>query len=681
MAAVAAEPSSRGIVYAPAPGWVVAAPVPTTSATPPGMPLRVIYADTQVRLGADADETHTAYRVKLLAPEALPLGNVTLEWSPATDRVTVHALRILREGQVIDVLAGQKFDVIQRENNLERSMLDGALTATLQAPGLRVGDELEFAVTVRRRDANLGGLSQGFTQLPPSGVLGSYRLRFLSPKDRGVRWRATADLVAPSVAVRGTEEERVYELRDPQSVIPAEGAPARFALHRTLQYSTMADWAAVSRQLWPMFDAASRLKAGSPLHAEIDRIARASAEPTARVEAALRLVQEQIRYVYVGLDGANYRPASADDSWARRFGDCKAKTVLLVAVLRGLGIPAEAVLVNSAGGDGLDQRLAMPGVFDHVVVRATVDGRSYWLDGTRLGDRRLATLPAPGFRWGLPLRAAAAELEAVEPVAPTVPLAVMELEVDASAGYATPAKVAVRHIIRGDEAQAIRARLVSLTAADADRAQRAYWREQENWVEPSRTTWRYDEDGGVVVLSLSGEGKPSWEGDDKEGRSLDILGAGFTPPAPLKRPKEQDQTIPWATDFPRFRCWATTIRLPANGPKRRWSVAAKPVDRQLGGVDYWRQAWLDGNVVRTVMSRRTYRPEISAIEAGQLNEALAGFDNNISRVFEVAAGDDVTKPTAAAAFLARPIDWSSSEAPCLAPERRRTGSHTVRAGS
>ena len=31
--------------------------------------------------------------------------------------------------------------------------------------------------------------------------------------------------------------------------------------------------------------------------------------------------------VYVGLDGGNYRPAAADDTWHRRFGDCKAKTV------------------------------------------------------------------------------------------------------------------------------------------------------------------------------------------------------------------------------------------------------------------------------------------------------------------------------------------------------------------
>jgi hypothetical protein len=41
------------------------------------------------------------------------------------------------------------------------------------------------------------------------------------------------------------------------------------------------------------------------------------------------------------------------------------------------------VLVNNGGADdGLDERLPSPCMFDHMLVRARIDGKSYWLDGT-----------------------------------------------------------------------------------------------------------------------------------------------------------------------------------------------------------------------------------------------------------------------------------------------------------
>src|SRR3546814_5700852 len=95
-----------------------------------------------------------------------------------------------------------------------------------------------------------------------------------------------------------------------------------------------------------------------------------------RASAALKLVQRDVRYIYVGLGNGNLTPATAEETWQRRYGDCKGKTALLLALLARLGIEAEAVLANNSGGDdGLDERLPNPGMFDHVLVRARIDGK------------------------------------------------------------------------------------------------------------------------------------------------------------------------------------------------------------------------------------------------------------------------------------------------------------------
>lgn len=633
----AAERSpARAVRYAPAPVWVTAPPASSDAPTPPGAPLRILFADQQVRVSEHGQDEFQATRLALLTPEALAAGNLAVTWSPANENMIVHRLSIIRDGRVIDVLATQKFTVIQRENNLEQSALDGDLTATLQVAGLQVGDELEFAATKVRHETSLGERPQGFMQFPAAGVRGAYRMRLLEPKDSGIAYRASADLPQSATRDLGTEMERQLLLADPASVTVPDGTPPRYSIVRLVQFSGYADWAAVSRTFDAPFVRAAALAANSAVKQEAARIAAETTDPARRAEAALRLVQDRIRYVYVGLDGGNYRPADAEETWRRRFGDCKAKTVLLIALLRELGIAAEPVLVASKGGDGTDQRLPTPAVFDHVVVRATIDKAPVWLDGTRLGDRTLADLQPPPSRWALPLRSAGASLEQIAPPHPKYPNRIDVVEIDASAGFDKPGKYRIQQTLRGDEIFTIRAQLAGLAPADADKALVAYWRQQYADVEPSRTTWRYDDANRLLVLGEEGEGKVDWDGDATDGHTHYLFGAGFPPPTEMKRPKDQPQDAPYANDYPAFACYATTIKVPAAGKGFRWSFSSKPMDRELGGIAYWRISSFDGTSARMVKSRRVDTPEISAKDAAAVQLAVPKFDNNKSYVWEVA---------------------------------------------
>ena len=60
-----------------------------------------------------------------------------------------------------------------------------------------------------------------------------------------------------------------------------------------------------------------------------------------RAQAALGLVQDRIRYVALAMGTGGLVPADAATTWSRRFGDCKGKTVLLLAMLRALGVTTE----------------------------------------------------------------------------------------------------------------------------------------------------------------------------------------------------------------------------------------------------------------------------------------------------------------------------------------------------
>jgi hypothetical protein len=133
------------VQYGAVPGWTIPVPIGGDSPEPENAPVRFGYFDYQIHLGPNGDEIFSAYRLKILRPEALNAGNITVSWLPDAGDATVHYLRIIRDNQVIDVLKESRFQVLQREGFLEQAALNGQLTAALQVPGLRVNDELEFA--------------------------------------------------------------------------------------------------------------------------------------------------------------------------------------------------------------------------------------------------------------------------------------------------------------------------------------------------------------------------------------------------------------------------------------------------------------------------------------------------------------------------------------------------------
>src|SRR3546814_8918916 len=87
-----------------------------------------------------------------------------------------------------------------------------------------------------------------------------------------------------------------------------EDAPLRFRRPPGLEFSTFASWADLSRTIAPLYATAGTIKDGGTLAAEIDRIAARTSDPRARADAALRVVQNEVRYPYRGMENGNYVP-------------------------------------------------------------------------------------------------------------------------------------------------------------------------------------------------------------------------------------------------------------------------------------------------------------------------------------------------------------------------------------
>ena len=597
------------ITKAPAAAWVLPSEEPAATPAAAGEGLRLLLLDTQLHAEADRQAFYVRTRSVALSPQGLvALGNITLTWSPGSQDVVVHHVTLLRDGQTIDVLASQDFETLRREENLDIATLDGRLTAVLQPSGLRVGDVMDIAYTITSRDTLPGERLAQSVDLNMPLSIGRQRVRASWPSTMNVTVRAANNWM--SVPVRRSGGYTSFDIvRDnTQPILVPDDVPGRLQSINLIDVSAYRDWAEVAAVLQPLYAQSRRLEADSPLQAEIARIRALSDDPAVQAAAALRLVQEQIRYVALLMDEGALTPATADDTWRRRFGDCKAKTALLLALLDGLGISADPAAVSIMQGDMVGSRLPTLSAFDHVIVRASVGGKVYWLDGTRMGDRGLEDISVPPFRWALPLLATGAELEPLDVAPLTSPQTETLLALDASAGQHAPAAVTGSVVMRGEAATALNGQLGLITPAQRDQGLRALWSGIIDLTTTDEIGSTYDAEANVLTLTARGTTTLDWSGE-----GLIPPGATYAPIAVTERTAGPFHDAPFALIHPVFNRQLVTVRLPDGG--RGFRVSGGQFDRTELGYHMSRSLRIDGETATIEVLVRSLVPEITATEA------------------------------------------------------------------
>lgn len=599
---------------APAPTWVVAAEPPAPDPEQADAPLQFLLLASQSKIrpdGVDQYVRYTAIAQNTVGLQAL--GQIVVPWNVERTDLTLHQILIRRGASAISILSPDEITVLRRESNLEKAMLDGIRTVILPARGLQAGDLIDVSFSYRTKPRNLGSAPDDIQQVVFPLPLARTVRRFIVPDGVEVRWNVT-DSIPPAETERrdGLTEYRFVQTALAPPSLPAF-APQRFAVP-IIQVSSYSRWSDVAAQLAPLFDRARRLPEASPVLAQADEIAAAAPDAEKRMMAALRLAQDQVRYVALLLGEGDFTPASAEETWERRFGDCKGKTALLLALLDRLGIEAEPVLVSVQYNDRIGELLPSLVAFDHVVVRAQVGGRSYYLDATDYGQRSLDEVAGSPFQHGLPLRAGAV-LEELPLIVPSAPHREAELVWNGSKGFDDAVPFEATLVLRGTEAAAMRAKLAAATDADefdTGLKQLVPGIANDDLEIVDKAPEAAD---GSFTVRFTGEAEMDWSPSEGERKTR----YAFT-----------HRTLHWDVNFDRAegagkdlpvflgdRPWwertTETVILPNGG--RGYSIEGEAVDEAFAGSSASRSLRKENDRITMVASFRHHDREISAADA------------------------------------------------------------------
>ncbi|MFT7560975.1 MAG: hypothetical protein ACI93R_002900 [Flavobacteriales bacterium] len=446
------------------PAWVAEATENTSTAVPKEQVADGIYHrfyDRQIYVSQGAGaQYYFAYSIEILNETGLEdSSQISVSYDPSYEQLQFHQLEIVRNGQVIDKSDDAQFRVLQREQELDALIYDGVLSASLILSDIRVGDTLRYAYTMIGDNPIYGDRFHYSSALEWSVPVEHQRLRLLWDKDDPVnvshlngqtelKHKQTAYGKEYSVEIRGS----VPKHRDSES--PGWFSPwAKVQFHELTQWSEVVEWALPLYQVAYADDFSTLQKAA--------KIELEATTPEEKISAALQSVQADIRYFGLEMGTNSHEPSAPSETWERRFGDCKDKTVALIALLETLGFNAYPALVNTYKKQELEHYGPTIRAFNHVIVTLEFKGETLWLDPTR--NYQVGVLPniyQPDYGLALIIKAGETDLRSMGELQPKVHLDVVETFALLSDLHA-PVKMHVSTRYLGAHAESQRADLAS----------------------------------------------------------------------------------------------------------------------------------------------------------------------------------------------------------------------------
>jgi transglutaminase-like putative cysteine protease len=564
MMAQAATPTSgaREYVIEPAPSWVdTNQPAIADSGAkeaPDGVEFVVV--DRQLRYTERAAETysHIVQRVVTEAGVA-EASTLTIEFDPHSEQLSLHRLHVQRGGRTLDQLNVAHTSVLRRESNLESGLLDGNLTLSIVLEDIRPGDFIAYSYTRRFYDPVLGPRFVDTFVTQWSTPVRWSRVRLVRAANRKLRIEQIGDEVPARVERRAEWLETTWEWRD-LSAIPAESDRPSWHIGRPrLRITDWSSWAEVVDWAVPLYRSGSL---SAPMRQLIDEWSDSAADEADRIVLALRFVQDQVRYTGLEIGPGAYQPTDPARVLDRRYGDCKDKVLLLVAMLRAMGIDARPVLVNTELQHEVTNALPSPRAFDHVIARVRSGGKTYWFDATRtLQGGKLATIDQASFGVGLVIEPG---VTALQPIAATVtkdPTTDVTETFDLKAGVAAVGKFNVTSVYRGADADTIRHDLQSSTLEELGRRYFDFYREWYPGIKalgPPQA--RDDRDNNRVEISEAYEIEPAFAVQDDGTVRFDVN--PHVVADKVKAPRDIHRTTPLAVSHPEHVRYKSVVLLP-----------------------------------------------------------------------------------------------------------------------
>ncbi|WP_044213056.1 DUF3857 domain-containing protein [Flammeovirga sp. OC4] len=322
-------------------------------------------------------------------------------FDPSFQTIQIHKLEIIRNGKKINKLDVQKFEVIRQETNLQSYLYSGNMSAIHQLKDVRKGDIISYAFT-RKGFHPFYNDKFGYTYYQNhSTPVAHIYTKLILPKEDQLIEKTFNGAIPFQKEIKGDLQILTQSGSGMEDYKYEESETAWYNGFRRVQVSTYQSWGEVVDWALPKYtyNRNEIIKIWKKEKVKFKGTSRES-----KILSWIHFIQDEIRYMGVE-NGINaYQPHSPMQVYNQRYGDCKDKSLLLVALLREENIEAYPMLVHTRGKE-LNQDIPSPSQFNHCIVQVIYEGEKYYIDPTISNQGgNLQNYATPNFCWGLVIK-------------------------------------------------------------------------------------------------------------------------------------------------------------------------------------------------------------------------------------------------------------------------------------
>lgn len=638
MLATEAFGQKKGFSIGTMPSWVVPATwadAPKDSSGRVGGYYYLVY-DQQIH--AEQQQVFTQTAIKVKNEKGLSYASVIEEsYDPTFQKITFHSLYVQRGNTKIDHLKASNFQILQREENLSRASYDGSLTAMVNLKDVKPGDIVVYSLTVTGFNPVFKNHFFRKLQFNFGVPIHLVQYRLLASVNRKLYFKDSNQ--PPSAEKSSSGNTSIYQWKAERvgAYNSEDRTPSWVNPYMRVEVTDFKDWNELSEWALELFKV--QRKPSPKLQAFMDSI-RALPTVEHQVIAAIRTIQDKVRYFSL-VDGmSSYQPHPPSEVFSNRYGDCKDKSLLLAQVLSSVGVKSAPVLVTTDVGPALKELLPSPWNFNHCIVRFELQDSAYYVDPTISFQRGgLEQLSTPAYHFGVVADPALPGLTEIAnpPVNKSLIRAVEDFEFLAVPG---PATLHVETVYSGAEANGVRDGFKAAAQEDTDQNYRDFYANEYPNITLTKSI-RYEDDTiKNTVRVIEDYQVPDFWLYDSTARQYKAEMYGRVIGGYLSKPSTKSRKMPFTITYPLDIELVTNVHLPET-----WNVTDAEKTIQGPGFVFKASTFYHDRLIR---NRFTYLHTTNAVEPGKTSEFANKIDdiyNELTFVLNYTPGEVVESGT------------------------------------
>ena len=278
--------------------------------------------------------------------------------------------------RVIDVAATTK-ETTDNASASENIYDPQARKVVCSVPGLKVGDVLKYATRRQNLKSRVENQFADIAVLEWAVPMLRRTITFIAPKERPLVNTAVrhplgnvdyAEETLPDGRIRYT-----WTVTDSPQAFEEPDMPPFYTQVQHVRVSTAKDWPTLSKWYWELSVPHLEKTTAGITNKVAEILAATDAAELPRIESLFKWVSQEIRYMGLTMEDTSpgYAPHDVAITFNNRYGVCRDKAALLVAMLRIAGIEAYPVLIHA--GAKMDREVPQP-YFNHAIVAVRAPG-------------------------------------------------------------------------------------------------------------------------------------------------------------------------------------------------------------------------------------------------------------------------------------------------------------------